>query len=327
MLKTRLALACGCALITAWACGGGTDGDGGTDLDDGAPTPQVDVGGPNDVIYSCPSGPNPTTSGQKDAGDCQTNPNSKFDPTVGGGGCSAGFAACDQLPFPYYYLNKFLVAQGQTLPVDNGMKTKAMELAEALCNSAPYESYVGLGSPTDVTWAQIASIYKFAAKAADELPAAGGPYDTPDDCAAAVIMTAGECKPTPTNTGCVANIAIWQNMGGGASDPCVGDPLGTGCFPDQSAQALFTGSKSLYALCLGPPNEYHPDEKAPTLVPWGGTDPNNGGVAWESPDKPHDAYMSACNDNYIGKFCHVNNYNFFNIGAFTFGGGQCSGGK
>ena len=112
-----------------------------------------------------------------------------------------------------------------------------------------------------------------------------------NDCANALIMAAGECQTTDdSNTKCESSVVIWQNPTGGKS-PITKKVLN----PDESAKNIYPGGplpdSGVPSLCKGIP-----------IVPKG--------------------FISEGNTNYLGPFCHVNQWGK----GMGWGGGQCTGG-
>ena len=278
---------------------------------------------------SCASGAAPSLCSS------DNNPNSC---TGVGGDCrgSADLASCAQPPFPYYYYNKFSIAQtGKDMVRDQGTIDSLMNEAKTICNASDAQSWEGLGSPIAVNLTQIASIYKNAANLYSKsmvdaegvsVSWPGGDAASDSDCAAAIIVAMGECSHAGGGQGgkddeCSQSAdqtnpwpnAIWQNMNPLTEKQiCPGGAGGEGgaCNPDQSAHGLFEGTGSLPVKCFGPNGNGHvaPDTIGISLV-------NN------------KIYMSDGNDNKIGQICHVSNLDDVNPGAFAWGGGSCSGGS
>jgi hypothetical protein len=316
-------------ILLAVSCGDSTNGKNNDGFGDtGEPSANSNTTG--DVSDgSCASGATPSPCSS------DNNPNSC---TGVGGDCrgSADLASCAQPPFPYYYYNKFSIAQtGKDMVRDQGTIDSLMNEAKTICNASDAHSWEGLGSPIAVNLTQIASIYKNAANLYSKsmVDAEGAPVSWPvgdaasdSDCAAAIIMAMGECSHAGGGQGgkddeCSQSAdqtnpwpnAIWQNMNPPRTEQiCPGDSNyeGGACNPDQSAHALFEGSGSLPVKCFGPNGNGH---VAPDTI---GISPVNNKI-----------YMSDGNDNKIGQFCHVSNLDDVNAGAFAYGGGSCSGGS
>jgi len=149
------------------------------------------------------------------------------------------FKGCPQkYTFPYYYYDLFLtrVVNKKDVAPDQ-LETEANTSARKLCDDAPAKTWVELGSPPTVTWANIASIYKANAKREDM-------------CWSALIIASGECQNV--NGGCNANVALWQNYPA-CTVPgvdCSGTPCKVeNCTPDESAQSIDTGLTSVTQLC------------------------------------------------------------------------------
>ena len=244
------------------------------------------------VLVISPASPSAITAastnvfGDLSNGNCKVNSNSKIQ-------CGSQFPACEQAyAWPWYYYDKLIWMADYTQRTDDPtqMQSVAIAMAQNACdNPSPYIS----GSPT-ITLPQIASVF---------LDVTGAAHAA--DCAAALIIAAGECQ--------------WSAGGAWGSSTCATDGVYAGCAgaaacvstvnngiwqngvgvawtPQESAAALFDPEQatSVTVLCTG----------APAAVP--------------------SDYISAGNSNFIGSFCHVNKYQ--TTGSFAFGGGQCSGG-
>ena len=170
-----------------------------------------------------PSGPAGTNyTGNKSQGNCLTN---KFSHAQ----CPGQFSKCQQkYAFPFYYYDSYLdrVAK-QSNVAPQQVQSQAVSHAQGICDKSPAKTYKELGSPPNVTWSQIASIFK------------GNNPSNSKDCANALIVASGECQPNDgNNTGCIANQSIWQN----GPNP-----------PDDSAKAIYSGTTSTATLCKGSP--------------------------------------------------------------------------
>ena len=176
-----------------------------------------------------PSGPAGTNyQGDKTHGDCLNNHYSKAQ-------CPGQFSTCAQkYAFPYYYYDTYLdrVAKKPNVPPQQ-LQSQAISHAQGVCDSSPAKTYQELGSPPEVTWSQIASIFK-----------ANNPSNS-KDCANSLIVAAGECQPNnSTYTGCISNITLWQNPTGGKLNP------------DESAKNIYTGTNySKDYLCADSPDK------------------------------------------------------------------------
>ena len=151
--------------------------------------------------------------------------------------CATQFIECQQpYAFPYYYYDKYAVRKmGNHNIQPNELISTTLHDASSICSMVSPQTWKQLNLAGDVTWNQIAQIFKANNPGKDK------------DCPYALILAIGECQNNTAQTGCQGipqpnnhnyPASIWQN--GDNSDN-----------PDKSAKAIYDGMHSIQALCNG----------------------------------------------------------------------------
>lgn len=185
------------------------------------------------------------------------------------GQCDGQFNKCQQpYAFPYYYYDKYAVRKMTKHIQPNKLISTTLQDASSICSTVYPKTWKQLNISGDVTWKQIAQIFKANNRGKDK------------DCPYALILAIGECQNNSAQTGCLGvsqpnnqnyPASIWQN--GDNSDN-----------PDQSATAIYKGVHSIQALCNGStpsiiPNGYISAGNTNWLGPFCHIN-NGGGAAW-----------------------------------------------